>query len=80
MDHVAASTLAAIVIACRLIALAICGAIVVNHNATTVLVLLEMSHVAIWMQWMHVLIQVIMVKMIMMMAVCCSIRCRNICI
>jgi hypothetical protein len=62
MDHVAASALAAVVVACRLIALAVCRAVVVDHDA--VLAALLVAHKA-----MHVLIQVIMVEMIVMMSV-----------
>lgn len=66
MDHVAAAALTAVVVARRLIALAICGAIIVDQNA--VLMLLLLTHVGVI--GMHVLIQVIMVEMIMMMTVC----------
>lgn len=70
MDHVAASALAAVIVARRLIALAVGRAVIVDEDAVLVLLLLLMSHVAVRM---HVLIQVIMVEMIMMMTVC-SIR------
>lgn len=75
MDHVAASTLAAVVVASRLITFAIRGTIVVNQNAILELMLL-MAHISAWNDVMHVLVQVIVVEMIMMMGEC-TIR-RNI--
>lgn len=67
MNHIAA-----IIIACWLIALAISRAaiVIVNQNAILIL-LLMVAHVAIWNNLMHVLmlIQVIMVEMVMMMTV-----------
>lgn len=75
MYHVAASTLAAVVVASRLITFAIRGTIVVNQNAILELMLL-MAHISAWNDVMHVLVQVIVVEMIMMMGEC-TIR-RNI--
>lgn len=54
MNHVAASTLAAVIVAGRLIALGVGGAVVVNQNAILkLLLLLLVAHVAVRM---HVLI------------------------
>lgn len=64
MYHVAAATLAAVVVAGRLIAFAIRRAVVVDHDA----ILDLLAHIARYV--MHVLIQMIMVEAIIMKTVC----------
>lgn len=65
MYHVATATLAAVVVAGRLIAFAIRRAVVVDHNA----ILDLLAHIARY-NVMHVLIQMIMVEAIIMKTVC----------
>lgn len=66
MYHVAAATLAAIVVAGRLIAFTIRRAVVVDHNAFLDL----LAHITARYDVMHVLIQMIMVEAIIMKTVC----------
>lgn len=70
MYHVAASTLTAVIVARRLIAFAISGTVVVNHNAVLVVLMLLVAQKVARKNTVHMLIQVIMVEMIMMMTVC----------
>lgn len=64
VNHVAKATLAAIVVAGRLIAFAIRRAVVVDHNA----ILDLLAHITA--RYMHVLIQMIMVEAIIVKTVC----------
>jgi hypothetical protein len=74
MNHVAASTLTAVIVARWLIAFAVGGAVVVDHNAILVVLMLlvTLTHEAAWYDTVHMLVQVIMVEMIMMTI--CTIR------